>query len=443
MFKKYNFKRFIYDALDELGFRKPTEIQEVVIPKVLKGENVIGKSQTGTGKTHSFLLPVISNLRDGDEVEVVIIVPTRELAFQIFDEVNKITKFSEKFIDARVYVGGTNRETELERLGKSQPKIVIATVGKLKDLSISANSLKIHTAKTVIIDEADMVFESSEIEEIDHVFARFSENIQTLVFSATVPKDLINFLNKYISKFEFVDLSKKEISKESSDHIFIPTKNKNKNEYLVGLLNSFHPYLVLIFANTKTKVDEVADYLSSSGFKVGKLTGDLQARERKQVIKRIKDGVFQYVVASDIASRGIDIIGVSHVINYELPSDIEFYIHRTGRTGRADFEGTSISFYDFEDDQYINSLEARGLKCIYMALKDNELVLTKERNAREKRERKPTTFEDEIHVKIPLPKKVKPGYKKKRNDEIEKQIKRHKRDKISDIYRKKARTKDK
>lgn len=439
MFKQYKFNKYIYQALDELEFIEPTEIQKQVIPIIQQGNNVIGKSQTGTGKTHAFLLPLLNNLTPSLETEIVIIVPTRELALQIYDEVNKITKFFPSNIDVRMFVGGTNREAEMERLEKSQPKIAIGTIGKIKDLVITTNLLKIHTAKTVVVDEADMVFESSEIEEIDQIFARFNEDIQTLVFSATLPNDLVVFLNKYLKKFEIIDLSKKDISKSSISHIFIPTKNKDKMQLLYDLLTSFHPYLALIFANTKTKVDEVAEYLSVQGLKVGKLTGDLEPRERRQVIKRIKDGMFQYVIASDIASRGIDIIGVSHVINYELPSDVEFYTHRTGRTGRADFEGVSISFYDYEDDAYINKLEAKGLNCIYMALKDNELVPTKERNARDKRIPRTSTIEEEIHRRIPLPKKVKPGYRKKRKEEIEKKLKKIKRQKIEDIYRRKAR----
>src|SRR5690606_22681325 len=158
-----------------------------------------------------------------------------------------------------------------------------------------------------------------------------SNDVQMLTFSATIPNDLMKFLNKYLKKCEIVDITNKEISKESIEHIFIPTKNKNKDELLLSLLNSFNPFLALIFANTKAKVDEISEYLASNNIKFLKLTGDLESRERKQVLKRIKDGQVQYVVASDIASRGIDIYGVSHVINYELPSDIEFYIHRTGR----------------------------------------------------------------------------------------------------------------
>ena len=284
-----------------------------------------------------------------------------------------------------------------------------------------------------------MVFESSEMELVDKVFVKFSEDIQKLIFSATIPNELVHFLNKYLSKNEVIDLTNKQLSKSSIEHVFIPTKNKNKIDLLVDLLNGIHPYLALIFANTTEKVDEIAQLLSEKGIKVGKLTGKLQARERKQVLKRIKDGVFQYVVASDIASRGIDITGVSLVVNYELPSDIEFYVHRTGRTARFSNTGMAITFYDYDDDSYINKLEEKKLKCVYKTLKDGQLVDTKERNARQNRDSRISSYEDSLHTKIPLSKKVKPGYKKKRKEEIKKQVKKYKQGKIKESIRRQRR----
>lgn len=441
MFKQYQFKNFIYQGLEELGFSEPTDIQKIVIPKIMKGENVIGKSQTGTGKTHAFLLPLLNGLSFGKDCEICIIVPTRELAGQTEGEIRKITKFSPEPIDVRTYVGGSNRDSEIERLAKGQPQIVIGTIGKLKDLAIDNVFLKIHTAKTIVIDEADMLFSDSEIEDIDAVFGKFAPDVQVLVFSATFPKDVLAFLNKYFGKFEIIDLSPTEVSKSAITHVFIPTKNKNKNELLLSLLTNFQPYLALIFANTKTKVNEIAEFLAENKLRVGKLTGDLEPRARKQILKRIKDGEFQYVVASDIAARGIDILGVSHVINFELPNDVEFYIHRTGRTARAGFTGTAISFYDFDDDAYLNQLEAKGLRCVYKTLKENELVPTKIRNARSNRVRQENRIESEIHASIPVSKKVKPGYRKKRNEMIKKQVRQAKRARIGEMYRKRA-TKD-
>lgn len=442
MFKKFGFKPYIYEALKELDFYQPTPVQAEVIPLIQNKENVIGKSQTGTGKTHAFLLPVLDDLTTEPVLDTLIIVPTRELGMQINEEVRKITKFYPEFVDVRLYVGGTDRNQEIERLEKSQPQIAIATVGKLKDLAIDSNMLKIYTARKVVVDEADMVFVPEDLETLDRIFSVFSENIQTLIFSATLNQDLIVFFNKYLQKFVTVDLTEKQISKEEIEHVFIPTKNKDKNQLLYELLNIFQPYLALIFVNTREKVDEVAAYLGNCGLKPGILSGDLKPRERRQVLKRIKEGSYQYVVATDLAARGMDIVGVSHVINYELPADLEFYIHRTGRTGRMDFTGTAISFYDYEDDDYVKNLERRGLKCAYKALKDGALVPTKIRSAKRGLSEKEKALK-EIQARIPLGKKVKPGYKKKRKQLIDKELRKMKRAYIDAQYRKQTNRKNK
>ena len=229
-FSDYGFKKYINDGLAELGFFEATPIQEIVIPKAISGESLIGKSATGTGKTHAFLLPILQKLKvEQKEIQAVIISPTRELATQLYEEVCKITKFNSE-IDVKLYVGGTDRENEVSWLEKKQPQIVVSTIGKLKDLAVDTNVLKIYTAKMVVIDEADMVFESSEMEVVDAIFSLFEEYVQTLVFSATISKQLVAFLNKYLSKSPLYDLSEKKISKDSIEHIFIPAKNKNKFE---------------------------------------------------------------------------------------------------------------------------------------------------------------------------------------------------------------------
>ncbi len=436
MFKNYGFKKYIYEAIEELNFLEPTEVQREVIPSAIKNESIIVKSPTGTGKTHAFLLPLIHKLKDTNEVQVVIIVPTRELAYQISTEVSKIIKFSEDFIDFRTYVGGSDRDSEIERLSKSQPQIVVATIGKLKDLSIDNNFLNISTATSVVIDEADMVFEVDELELLDQVFSKFKQDIQFMIFSATIVNDLLVLLKKYFKSYNIIDLTSKSLAHKNIEHYFIPTKNKDKLELLVDLLNSFQLYIVLIFANTKKTVDEISLFLGQNNFDVTKITGDLLPRARKQILKQVREGRAQFIVASDIAARGIDIPMVSLVINYELPSDLDFFVHRTGRTGRLDFSGNSISFYDYDDDNYLKKLEEKGLNCIYKEFVNNELIDIKKR---------PKPIIDEqialVHKKIPVPKKVKPGYKRNRKQQIDKEVKKIKRARIEDIYRRKAKKK--
>ena len=437
-FINYNFKDYINKALIDINFINPTYVQEEIMPMILKGQSLTCKSATGTGKTHAFIIPMLQKLDENkQEVQTVIISPTRELAFQLFEEINKMIKYNDN-IDVRLYVGGSNRDAEIEKLEKSQPQIVVGTIGKINDLVNNANALKIYTASLVVIDEADMVFGSKDADEIDNVFKRFEYLKQVCAFSATIPQGLSNFINKYLlfnkqNRCEMIDLSNKSFKDVNIKYIFIPTKNQDKFELLIDVLHTFTPYLVLIFANTKNKVTEIAEYLSENGIKCATLTGDLDSRERKQLLKRIKDGEIQYVVASDIASRGIDIQGASHIINFELPKEIEFFIHRVGRVGRANLEGSAISFYDYEDDKYLDELRKKQLNCVYMALKDGVLVPTKKRNAVRKSS-KIKKIEEEVHMRTPMPKKVKPGYKKKRLEKINKKLHKMKHQKIDEMY---------
>ena len=439
-FRSMTLKPYIQEAIKELGFVYLTPIQQEVIPRILRNQSLIGKSLTGSGKTHAFLLPIFEQLDESNqEIQSVILAPTRELAMQIYKEAQKIAKHSKTTLDIRLFVGGKDVEQEVERLEKKQPHIAIGTLGRIHDLAIQKNVLKIHTAKTVVIDEADMFFDLEEIYQIDTIFAKFIKEVKILLFSATMSQNLIVFINKYLNRLEFIDLTEKQLSKSSIEHIFIPTKNKDKKGFLIDLLDMYQPFLALIFANTKETVDEIAEFLGAQQLKVAKITGDLPARARTQILKRVKNLEYQYVVASDIASRGIDILGVSHVINYELPDDVEFYIHRTGRTARHNFTGVAVSFYDFDDNLYIRNLEKKGLTCVYRQIKENTLVPTKELNARSKRTKQDTTYEQELHKKTPLSKKVKPGYKKKRKIAIEKELKKQKRKHISSLYNKRNR----
>ena len=433
-FTNLNLKDYINEGLRNIEFYETTEIQSIVIPKILRHENVICRSHTGTGKTHAFIIPMLENLdEDNKDVQATIICPTRELCEQIYNEVNKIIKYN-KDIDCRMFIGGSDRDQEIKRLEKSQPQIVIGTVGKIKDLAVDNNYLRIHTSSLVVIDEADMVFEDSNLEEVESVFNKFYADIEIALFSATMSAEVIKFVNKYLKKCEVIDITdKNQLTKSEINHIFIPTKTMDKNQLLLDLLKTFTPYLVLIFANTKEKVHDIAAFLADNGIVCTKLTGDLQPRERKQVLKRIKDGAYKYVVCSDIASRGLDIEGVSHVINYELPKDIDFFIHRVGRTARYHLDGVAISFYDYEDDDYIKKLRNKGLTCTYMELKDGVLKETSRRN-RPPKPRHVLKIEEELHLKTPMPKKVKPGYRKKRNKDIKRKLQAMKRQKIDSLY---------
>jgi len=417
-------QNYVNKAIKDLGFKKFTEVQNLVIPKVLNGSDIIGCSQTGTGKTHAFLIPIFEKLDLSiHDVQVVITAPTRELAEQIFNNAVYISKRSEKYIDIRKYVGGSNRDKEIERLKKSQPMIIIGTPGKIKDLAINENVLNVYKANIFVIDEADMALEIGFLDDVDKIAALMGDHLQMLVFSATIPEKIRPFLRKYMSQPAEIFIKPKELSSLNIEHIFIPVKSKDNKTNLIDLMKAINPYIGIIFCNRKEVVDEVVSFLFSSGYKVAKLHGGISPRERKQVMRRINAAEFQYVVASDIASRGIDIDGVSHIINYELPKEMEFYIHRTGRTGRASYTGLAISFYSPNNHAYLDFLEHKGIKINYKDIKNNQLVNRRIRDERKKRKQTYIPLDgDRLNVK--RTKKVKPGYKKKYNAEVKKAKKR-------------------
>ncbi|QVK20299.1 DEAD/DEAH box helicase [Mycoplasmatota bacterium] len=416
------FKNFIKEAIKELGFKKLTEIQEKVIPNAILGKSIVGRSQTGSGKTHAFLFPIFENLELNGDVEAVICSPTRELAEQIYLVANQIAKHSKERIDIRLYTGGTDRLRELKQLS-SQPTIAIGTPGKLHDFVVKEQKLLVHTTSVFVIDEADMALEDGFLEELDQVAGMMKSELQMMVFSATIPSGLEPFLKKYLDNPLFISIEGEKLAHTNIEHFLIATKYKGKDGLLCNLLDILNPYLSIIFTNTKKKTIELAAYLRSKGYTVGEIHGDLPVRIRKQMMRRTKNLQFQYIVATDIAARGIDIDDVSHVINYELPTDVEFYIHRTGRTARANNKGIAISFYDYESYEYLDKLEEKNIKFTFKEIKNGELVDSKIRNQRTKKVFVSSQHE-QANAMIKKTKKVKPGYKKKRAKEVEKLAKR-------------------
>lgn len=437
-FKKFHLKEYINEGLKHIGFSAPTKIQDLVIPKALNNESLVVESATGSGKTHSFLIPVLQQLDESiNEVQSIIISPTRELATQLYDVLIELLVGNSNIRVARV-VGGSDRETEVKKYEKNQPHIIVGTIGRISDLVNNQNVLKVFTAKTIVVDEADMIFDQKELVEVDKLIGKIQGKPQFLIFSATIPKGLRTFLNKYLQNVKTITIKEQNLTHTNINHIMVPCKAKDKYVVLKDLLGTINPYLAIIFANTKDGVDELASKLAQDGYRVGKLHGAMEDRIRKQTIRRIHNLEYQYVVASDIAARGIDIQGVSHVINFDLPNDIEFYIHRTGRTARFDKTGNAYSLYSYDDDEYIKMLQAKGLRTQVLKIVNGEFVDAKILR-KEIEKSKNVLIEEEVHKKIPVPKKVKPGYKKKRKELIEKTIKKVKKERIKEIYRQKAR----
>ncbi|WP_270179309.1 DEAD/DEAH box helicase [Alkalihalobacillus sp. CinArs1] len=414
LFNRLELKPFLIKSLEQQNFTRPTEIQERLIPAIRNGESAIGQSQTGSGKTLAFLLPLIHRIdQTNNECQAVITAPTRELANQIYDEAVKLvaTLPEEEAISIKQAVGGTDRKRMISKM-KNTPHIVIGTPGRIKDL-VEEQALNVYTASMLVVDEADQMLDMGFIEDVDYIAARMAQKLQMLVFSATVPQSLQPFLKKYMNNPKFVQVNAEKVTADKVENIFVPAKYREKNDVLLNVTKAINPYLALVFTNTKQTADEVADFLIESGYDVERLHGDVQPRQRKQIMKKIQRAECQYVVATDLASRGIDIKGVSHVINYELPKDLDFYIHRVGRTARAGLDGIAYTLAEPSDQQAIQKLIDKGIDVIYKEVKNGEWVETKPLTPR----KKPTSSKPDVFV--PKPKKVKPGYKKKMERERE------------------------
>lgn len=412
-------KKYMEIALEKNGFRELTEVQTKVIPVAVSGRDMMVTSETGSGKTHAFLIPLFEKLSESDRfLQFLISSPTRELAEQIYDFAKQIAQYSETPIDIRMYTGGTDRLDEIARLKKSQPQIVIGTPGKLKDLVSKENALDVHLVKTFIVDEADMTMDEGFLEDIDFVASKMSKEMQMLVFSATLPEKIQPFLRKYLKNPVFIDIATKNRTNQNIAHYFVKTKGRPREEVLKSVLKTINPYFAIVFCNKKETADFVFQIMEAEHYNVGLLHGGLEARKRKQILNNVRDLKYQYLVATDLLSRGIDIPNISHIINYDLPSDWEFYVHRTGRTGRMDADGIAVSLYDYDNDDYLDMLEDRGLKTSYKEVSNNQLVDGRVRGERTKRVKFVPEAQKKAIAVIPKSKDVKPGYKKKYQEKV-------------------------
>ncbi|KRO17969.1 DEAD/DEAH box helicase [Lacticaseibacillus saniviri] len=412
-FKQYQLPETMIQALTKMDIVNPTPIQQQVIPAVLRGESVIGQSQTGSGKTHAFLVPIISRINaDSDTVQAVITAPSRELANQIYSVASQLLDKDSPIRISR-FVGGTDKARQIDKLKRQQPHVVIGTPGRILDL-IDANALKSYTANTFVVDEADMTLDMGFLNTVDKIASTFPGQLQMLVFSATIPQKLQPFLKKYMANPTVFEIKPQSVIADTVENWLIAVNSRDRNQLIYQLLTIGQPFLVLIFANTKTSVDKIHAYLTDQGLNVAKIHGDVPPRERNRIMKEVADLKYQFVVATDLAARGIDIKGVSHVINAEIPADNEFFIHRVGRTGRNGMSGTAITLYMPGQEAQIAELEHLGIKFEPKSIKNGEIVDGYDRNRRVNRKPKQEELSQTIQGLAKKEKaKHKPGYKKR------------------------------
>ncbi|WP_347862740.1 DEAD/DEAH box helicase [Salimicrobium sp. PL1-032A] len=429
LFNQYDINENVSEIITGLRFEEPTEIQHKVLPPFLRGESVIAKSHTGSGKTHAYLLPIFNHLTTEKKVQAVITAPTRELAMQIHEEVKKSLKHVEfgEEVNAKLVVGGSDKQRMMEQLKKNQPQIVVGTPGRILDMA-EEKALDLFKASTFILDEADLMVDLGFIDVVDQILLRMKEDIQVGVFSATIPERLQPFLKKYLQSPAFIEMDTEQLTPESMEHRLVELKHKNPADVIVDISKAIQPYLAIIFVNGKDEADKLAAELTARGMEPGLIHGGLSPRERKRVLKDLKELRFQYIVATDLAARGIDIQGVSHVINAQMPKEDEFYLHRVGRTARAGMQGTAINLYKEEDLSLIEKLRSKGLVFTFYDVKNGEWKEAKDYDRRKKREKQENEMEKKAKQLVRKPKKVKPGYKRKMKYKADKNYKKMKRE---------------
>ncbi|MFM7020501.1 MAG: DEAD/DEAH box helicase [Aquirufa sp.] len=323
----------IQEAVKEMGFEFASPIQSEAIPYVLEGRDVIGQAQTGTGKTAAFGIPMIEHIVPFEKfVQAIILCPTRELAVQVSEEMKKLAKFTKGVWVTTVY-GGDSIDRQIKSL-KAGANIVVGTPGRVIDL-IERRALKLQQASMIVLDEADEMLDMGFREDIESILQEMPDERQTVLFSATMSKPIMALTSRYLTEPKLVKVVKNEITNVNIEQLYFDVKGRAKMEVTTRLIDFYNLKLMLIFCNQKKRVDEVVEELVSRGYAAEGLHGDLRQSQRTQVMNRFRNGNVCILVATDVAARGLDVDNVDAVINYDIPLDEEYYVHRIGRTGRA------------------------------------------------------------------------------------------------------------
>lgn len=348
-FKAFQLRDFLLDALEKMRISEPTPIQTKAIPAILQGKDVIGQSLTGTGKTLAYLLPVLQQMDvSRQEVQAVILVPTKELARQIADTALALSEGTG--LDVLMLLSGVDMTRQTQQL-KRNPQLIIGTPGRIFDL-IKEGSLASYTAKWLVLDEADTMLEMGFREEMENIIQKMKKNMQMLLFAATFPPRVAGMTKAFMKKPLHIQINPAEKTVSAIENVFVKAKNGAKEKLLAELIRLYNPYLGIVFVRKKEQVNDLVDYLHQSGIETEGLHGDLQRGHRKLAMQRIRNAKSQILVATDIASRGLDVEGITHVFNFDLPISVDQYIHRIGRTGRAGETGTAVNLiFAFEEDK--------------------------------------------------------------------------------------------
>ena len=354
-FEDLNISENVKRALKEIRYNEMTEIQRQAIPYILEGRDVIGQSQTGTGKTASFSLPMIEKIdKNSKKIQAIILCPTRELAVQVTHAVRRYLKYEDNIKCMSIY-GGESIERQILGLKKGV-QIIIGTPGRVID-HMRRRTIRLNNVKIVILDEADEMLNMGFEEDIETILKDVPEDRQTVLFSATMSKRILEISKKYLSKPKNIKIEAKQLTVEKIKQEAIEVKAKMKDEAVCRILDVVEPKKAVIFCNTKKKVDSLIDVLKSRGYNAECLHGDIKQSQRERIMKKVRTGEVNVLVATDVAARGIDVRKLELVINYDIPQELEYYVHRIGRTGRNGNKGIAYTFYTGKEKSKIREIE--------------------------------------------------------------------------------------
>lgn len=345
----------IQRALEEMGFEESTQIQQEAIPLILEGKDIVGQSNTGTGKTAAFAIPIIEEIdKDTRMPQALVILPTRELAVQVANEFRKIAKYMESIKTVTVY-GGADIWNQIRRL-KGGAHIIVGTPGRIIDL-INRHVIKLSEMRIVVLDEADEMLKMGFREDIEFILSKIDKPVQHLLFSATIPQDMKKMIKKFLNSPVYVKVLREGITAKEVKQSYFLVKHSNKLEALTRLIDTYTPKLTLVFCNTKRSVDELYDRLIDRGYNCDKIHGDIKQSQRLDTLNKFNSGLIDILIATDVAARGLDVKEVELVINYEVPLKEDYYVHRIGRTGRAGKEGASFTLASQKELGKIENIE--------------------------------------------------------------------------------------
>ena len=341
-FEDMNISNEICRAVLDMGFEEATPIQSQAIPVILEGKDIIGQSQTGTGKTAAFGIPLLERINPEDRrLQALILCPTRELAIQVSEEFRKLLKYKDNIRVLPIY-GGQPIDRQIAALRKGT-QVVIGTPGRVMD-HMRRRTIKAETVQMMVLDEADEMLDMGFREDIETILVKIPEEHQTLLFSATLSPEILDITKRFQKNPKFIKIVRKELTVPNIEQYYFDVKEKTKLDALCRIIDVYDPKLAMVFCNTKKRVDDLVEMLQGRGYFAEGLHGDLKQAQRDKVMQKFRNGTIEILVATDVAARGIDVDDIDVVFNYDVPQDEEYYVHRIGRTGRAGKAGKAFTF---------------------------------------------------------------------------------------------------